>query len=156
MKAESLLRAIQAIKSGKPVPPEYADIVASSLSEFIDSGKVAERRRFVFKQTGAGWQVGDSCIRTRKTGFGFIHFMLRHPGKPMPAVTVFHLGRVDPELTNVLNLDAVRTNVQKRVKAALDNISGTDIAAHLKLTLHTGHYLSYMPDPDTGPRWELF
>ena len=149
------IKILDALKQGVPVPSEYVDTVTQALEQFIQTD---ERLRFTFKQNGNGWHVGDKIISPRKTGYKYIHFLLRNPGKQIHCIQVYHLGNADRNIClSGLNVDSARTNIQKRIKAALSDITDhcPEMGQHLRATIHTGIYSTYMPDPGFGPIWGL-
>lgn len=156
-RATGLLRAIEALRQGRPIPSECIDAVAQALGQFIQTD---ERPTFTFRQNGNGWLIGSPAvhIKTRKTGYKYIHFLLQNPGKQIHSIQVYHLGDADPVIClSGLNVDSARTNIQKRIKAALLDITShnPEMGQHLLITIHTGIYSTYMPDPGLGPVWQL-
>jgi len=164
MDVKSLVRALHALKSGELVPEDCLSDVSQALTDYLKNNRLPDRPNYMFKPYGNGWLIGDDSIQihfpARKTGFSYIHYLLKYPGQKVPALLVYHLGAKEAlELVRHENaIQNARKTVQKRVKTTLDEIlvKHPALGHHLKYAINTGRYISYTPDPVIAPIWDLF
>ena len=130
---------------------------------------------------GRSWRVGfgvmGDAARRGSKGLVMIRHLVRHPGRPVPAIVLDRLakggdieaiieaaarldGREDDagdEIRALLLDDTVRSRVGKLLSRTVEGLDGDHplLAAHLRTTLHTGHVCRYDPPVDPSVVWAV-
>jgi hypothetical protein len=158
---ETLLhKALAAIQEGRPIPHSSRKAVLGALRERVSAEE--KREVWIYRQYGQGWLVGPSGsethIQSRRNGHRFIQFLIRNPGKQIPALSVYHLGRLAPVEVGELFTEngKARVNLRNQITRAMEELAiyAPEVLEHLENHLQTGLYLSYSPDPITAPLWK--
>ncbi len=131
--------AIQAGLPRDPIRPQ------SQLDLFADDPSAA-----VFRREGEYWTIGFQrvVIRLRDTkGLRYLQTLLAAPGQQ------FHVLDLAAE-TN-WPAERARANVSKSLRSCLRRIeqSHPALAAHLVMSVRTGYFYSYQPDPRVPVEW---
>ena len=156
------LRAIaDAVESGRQLTKGETLEVAQALRQFARHRMGRKIPRYVLARYGDRWIVGTEAeytiLKTRKKGFEYLQFLVQHPGKQIPAIQVFHLGKTSGiELAMVFgDNERARVNLTKQIWPAIRELreSNATVGDHLQKRISTGSYVGYLPDPATAPHW---
>lgn len=148
-----ITRAIEHLRAGELLPADLGLEVAASLES-----RLRPVERFTFVPVDGGWWIGEVGFEafhfTKKSGYRFIHTLVRNPTKAIHCTQVYHDCALTPQDIETIYFDAdrARVNVQKRIKAALDDIPGL-IGKHLRSSITTGFNCGYYPS--STPTWVL-
>ncbi|MGB8961115.1 MAG: adenylate/guanylate cyclase domain-containing protein [Pseudonocardiaceae bacterium] len=133
---------VVAIQAGPPRDPLWPQ---SQLDPFAGDPSAA-----VFRREGEYWTIGFQrvVIRLRDTkGLRYLQSLLAAPGQQ------FHV--LDLAAKTNWPAERARANVSKSVRSCLRRIeqSHPALAAHLVMSVRTGYFYSYQPDPRVPVEW---
>ncbi len=153
MNHQNLEQAVELLRAGHQLSPEASRMVADLITS-----RIAPIEDFVFAPVPGGWMVGEKGFETfhaaKKKGYQFIFNLLDNPRKNIHCVMLFHnLQLVEGQIDITYQMaDNCRTNIQKRIKSALENIPG-HIGKHLRASILCGYNCGY--HPSKMPKWTL-
>jgi hypothetical protein len=115
----------------------------------------------VFRLEGEYWTIAFNSAVYRLRGIAglrYLAFLLQRPGEKVTAVDLArHGSKSAGRLTRTGDAELERVKVTRSIRAAMQRIGTHDAAliAHLRATIKTGTYCSYMPDPRLPVAWEF-
>ena len=115
----------------------------------------------IFRREGEYWTIAYAgpVSRLRDTaGLRYLAYLLQRPGEKVAAVELPQDEPRDPDrLTTTDDAELARVKTTRSIRAAMERIGTHNAAliAHLRATIKTGAFCSYMPDPRLPVEWEL-